>query len=70
MPEIRIARCRSCGAPAVWMKTQAGNNMLVDADSVDEAELDWKGGRPLFDHKAGHVSHFATCPQADQHRRR
>ncbi len=66
---IRIDRCRSCDASVVWMITNTGKNMPVDADSVDEAELEFDGMKPKFDHQAGHVSHFATCPQANQHRR-
>lgn len=59
--ERRITRCRSCRAQIVWLKTEAGKNMPVDADTVkpeDEA----------FD-SAVHISHFATCPNASQHRR-
>lgn len=59
--ERRIMRCRSCHARIIWFKTDAGKNMPVDADTVeaDDDELDLER----------HVSHFATCPQADQHRR-
>lgn len=59
--ERRITRCRSCHAQIIWFKTAAGKNMPVDADTVepDDEELDLKR----------HVSHFATCKQADQHRR-
>lgn len=74
----RPGRCRSCGASVYWVLTGSGALMPVDVDPVDggnvrfvaqdlvevvgplEAEL---GDRPLF------VSHFATCPNADEHRR-
>ena len=60
--ERRIVRCRSCNAKIIWFKTAAGKNMPVDSDTVeaDDDELDL----------ARHVSHFATCPNAAQHRRR
>lgn len=60
--ERRITKCRSCAARVIWFKTLAGKNMPVDADTVeaDDDELDL----------SRHVSHFATCPQATQHRRR
>lgn len=60
--ERRITRCRSCRAKIIWFKTDAGKNMPVDADTVeaDDDELDL----------SRHVSHFATCPNANQHRRR
>jgi hypothetical protein len=59
--ERRIVRCRSCRAKIIWFKTPAGKNMPVDADTVEpeDDELDL----------SRHVSHFATCPQADQHRK-
>jgi len=71
--EVRIAKCRSCQANIVWMKTERGKNMPVDADSVDEAELEphpQYGGSPQFDQELGHVSHFSTCPDASSHRRK
>jgi hypothetical protein len=60
--ERRITRCRSCNARIVWFTTESGRNMPVDADTVeaDDDELDL----------SRHISHFATCPNANQHRRR
>jgi hypothetical protein len=59
--ERRIVRCRTCHARIIWFKTEAGKNMPVDADTVeaDDEELDL----------TRHVSHFATCKDAAQHRR-
>ena len=59
--EYRIKRCRSCRRQIIWFKTEAGRNMPVDADTVDpdDTELDLKK----------HTSHFASCPNAAQHRR-
>jgi hypothetical protein len=59
--EDRIRRCRSCNARIIWLKTQAGKNMPVDADTVDHDETE-------FD-PAKHVSHFSSCPNANQHRK-
>lgn len=50
-------QCRSCGAPIVWLPTRTGKTMPVDMATV-------RPGDALFDHTR-HVSHFATCPQAD-----
>jgi hypothetical protein len=60
--EKRIARCRSCNAQIVWFKTSSGSNMPVDESTVeaDDVALD------LTRHK----SHFATCPNADHHRKK
>jgi hypothetical protein len=61
--ERRITRCTSCHAKIIWFKTEAGRNMPVDADTVepgdDVLELDL----------SRHMSHFATCPNADKHRK-
>ncbi len=61
--ERRIVRCRSCRAMIIWFKTPAGKNMPVDADTVepedDVNDLDL----------SRHVSHFATCKNADAHRK-
>ncbi len=59
----QTSKCRSCGEYVVWVKTAAGKNMPVDADSFTE------GDELMFDAGAGHISHFATCPNADEHRK-
>jgi hypothetical protein len=58
--ERRIVRCRSCRAMIIWFKTEAGKNMPVDADTVRPEDEELELPR--------HVSHFATCPNANQHR--
>lgn len=55
------ATCKTCGAAIVWLKTSTGKAMPVDAGTVQEGETLFVPGR--------HTSHFATCPQADQHRK-
>lgn len=61
---LQLTRCRSCQAGIVWVKTKGGKNMPVDADT-------WTQGDPhVFSPELGHISHFATCPNADQHRKR
>jgi hypothetical protein len=69
MAHFNTAKCRSCGAYIVWLKTNAGNSMPVDADSLDEADF-LRGKLPIFDAKAGHISHFATCKDADKWRKK
>lgn len=59
--ERRITRCRSCRAQIIWFKTEAGRNMPVDADTVEPEDDEYEPPR--------HVSHFSTCPNADEHRR-
>jgi hypothetical protein len=49
----------------MWMKTKAGKNIPVDYATVPPDQ-----GQLIFDQEAGHISHFATCPNADKHRKR
>lgn len=58
----RCRSCRSCGAAIIWLKTKNFKKIPVDYDSVEGMELMFEPGK--------HVSHFATCPNADQHRKR
>lgn len=57
----RMAQCSSCHAPIIWFKTPKGNNMPVDAGTVDPGDTDLDLSR--------HQSHFAICPNADKHRK-
>ena len=59
--ERRVARCRSCRARIIWLRTSAGKNMPVDADSVEPGDDEFDADK--------HVSHFSICPDANQHRR-
>ncbi len=61
--ELRITRCRGCGARIVWLKTDSGKNIPVDADSVKPEDKEFKWG-------SDHIVHFKTCPKASQYRRR
>ncbi len=77
-----MARCKSCGAEIDWVTmpksgkkmpvdvpavrfTAGGNETFVtrDGEVVRGTRTDWAGGQ------AGWIPHFATCPNADRHRR-
>lgn len=65
MPSSALSNCRSCGASIRWIKTHAGKNMPLNAAAQTfwlERDGDW------FTEK-GQTSHFATCPNADAHRK-
>jgi hypothetical protein len=73
-----MSLCRSCDAPIKWAKTRAGKTIPVDAEPSADGNLvlvpDFLGG--LFalaadsdPDKPRHKSHFATCPNADAHRK-
>ena len=61
--ERRITRYKStaCNARIIWLKTEDGKNMPVDADTVEPAH-------ERYDAKSGHVSHWATCKSVKQFR--
>ena len=71
-----MSSCSSCGAPIVWAVTPSGHRMPLDADPVPAGNLVFDGElarhAELDDDPAGArwVSHFATCPESDQWRRR
>lgn len=72
-----LSSCDSCGAPIRWVVTEGGKNMPIDAEPSE------KGNLLLIDRYVRFVklaeredrdvplylSHFATCPFADAHRR-
>ena len=60
--ERRITRCRSCHARIVWLATNNNRRMPIDADTVEPADEFYEQGK--------HVSHFSTCPDAKEWRRR
>lgn len=71
-----IATCTSCGRDIIWCKTPQGKRMPVDAEPVKGGNLRLEDvqdeGPCVYCTKAGegtHVSHFATCPNAAQHRK-
>lgn len=79
------AKCRSCGAPIKWVKTDSGKNIPLNDEVV--TILPEAGGNVVIvtlEGKVvrgklamagtpgtvqGYISHFATCPQADKWRR-
>lgn len=77
-----MAECRSCGAKIEWIQTKKGKNMPIDVEPVDPTEAEdgtflcnadgrfIKVGKSQYEENEGpwFISHFATCPNADQHR--
>lgn len=56
------ANCKSCNAPIKWVATSNGKSMPVDLQRLTIITDD---GRMI----QGGLSHFATCPNADSHRK-
>ena len=77
------ATCRSCGRPITWVQTEHGRRMPVDVDPMpDDADAGFAlrklptgdllaiaGTRAQLPDDVLHLSHFATCPDADRWRR-
>lgn len=62
--------CRSCGAAITWAKTPSGKSMPLDDTRPFSANIVLNGDVIAFV-KAGEgdwICHFATCPNADEHR--
>jgi hypothetical protein len=80
-----VTRCKSCGAELLWTLTERGRKMPLDVDpytgddprglfvlrrqtelapTAVAVPLDAFPGEPVY------RSHFASCPNADRHRRR
>jgi hypothetical protein len=73
--------CRSCGAEIQWVKLESGKTMPVDAYPAKNGNILVKpGGMGAVMTKEElevvrprtplHLSHFSTCPNAAQHRKR
>jgi hypothetical protein len=73
-------RCRTCGAEIVWATTEKGKAIPIDATpnllqgniSLESSADPREGPLAKFAKKGesgSYVSHFATCPQASEHRK-
>lgn len=76
---FQVSACRSCGARIIWAETLTEKRMPVDAEPTPDGNVSLEPregfaplatvNAPLF--AAGlRKSHFATCPNAGQHRKR
>jgi hypothetical protein len=79
-----VSRCRSCNAEILWARTERGKKMPLDADAytglapgglfVLREIDDWDGPLALaawglLGTEPHYRSHFATCPDAADHRK-
>lgn len=68
--------CQSCDAPLRWVKSTTGKWMPLDRDPtpdgaivLEENLLGETIGRIVGPATGTHQTHFATCPNANHHRR-
>jgi hypothetical protein len=71
-----MATCKSCGAEIVWVQMiLSGKRMPLDAKPEKRIHLVGRAGlgsetEPEAVVGDVYTSHFATCPNANEHRRR
>lgn len=63
-----MSKCRSCDAEILWVELASGRRMPLDVASKQTRIVVTNGDRGTV-HSATYLSHFATCPNADQHRK-
>jgi len=76
MPILKIYRdtrargtCRSCGASIEWAELTSGKRHPFDAVVVDNVQESLIGGR-LVEEVDSSCSHFVSCPQAADWKRK
>ena len=62
-PSQPLQRCSSCNAEILWIRLSSGRSMPCDPQRASVVTLE---GTII----SGYGSHFATCPNAAQHRKK
>ncbi|MGH9462035.1 MAG: hypothetical protein ACRD1X_12500 [Vicinamibacteria bacterium] len=68
MSQIDRGTCKGCGAAILWAEMAGGRRAPFDA-RAGTILLEDKSGTQGARYVRGHVSHFSTCPMADQFRK-
>lgn len=72
----KTSNCSSCGAEVIWVELKSGKRHPLDAEIIvsDGTKLlyvdDLRGFKKLPAGRKGYVSHFATCPDAKDWRKK
>jgi hypothetical protein len=74
-----MAKCKSCNARILWARTNDGKSMPVNHEPVPDGNIVLRDGRAIVltaaqlavadDDQPRFKAHFATCPNAAQHRK-
>lgn len=80
-----VERCKSCGAPIMWAHLPSGKIMPVNIEPTTYWERKGAKGKIVTSYGKvvscdfegdpntatgfGYIPHWATCPNADQHRK-
>lgn len=70
--------CSTCGAPIRWEETVRGKPIPLDPEPVEDAHLFLNEEGKVADDRTypaplealRYTTHFATCPDAEKHRRK
>lgn len=62
MATLATVPCKSCKSPIRWIMMSTGRSMPVNPEFVTVVT---EAGTVI----KGHISHFATCPNAQEHRK-
>lgn len=71
-----MAKCRSCGAEILWIKTAAGKDMPLSVASKQKryvsqiGEAMNYGSADVWGQVDTYLSHFADCVDADKFRKK
>lgn len=70
-----IKKCRSCGAPVIFIKSKRGKWMICDAEplpaSLGEVRTFEDGSvRQAKEGEIGYIDHHATCPDVKKFRKK
>lgn len=69
-----MSQCKSCEAPIIWAMTEKGRRIPLDEEPVRDG-IRFRVGhgnvasRVGEGDQSGHRAHFATCPNANDHRK-
>jgi hypothetical protein len=70
-----MSLCSSCGAEIEWVKTERGKNQPLNIEPSLVGNVEVRDGISYYIHdddrngRMLRVAHFATCPNAKQHRK-
>ncbi len=65
-----MSKCKSCGADIQWLKTRKGKNIPVNIPPFEDGESAHEAITTAIEFNPDYmIAHFATCPNANKHRK-
>lgn len=66
MSGYRTDKCKGCGAEIIWGRLDSGKSVPLDAVAPVYGIEIYEGEVCATRDRMAHVSHFSTCPKANQ----